>query len=964
MSLGMLSLLMVIIVSFTFNAKTELNVAKFQDQDAVSNAAAQDSLTWLLAAGEGYDYHTWMKDLERKYYQFPVAKNKLLWPLRYSYPAYTTGSKVIKFDDDKDGSALAYDMGFLASPDIKDIKKDSLYTENREFCWYPLLSNQLRSNEIAGDGSENPWGDNSETFIINKMSTYLAGRYTFLVIDEAVKFDLNGLIENKQKKLLHGNFFDLEEMFSTFSIPTDAAGKLENRVEVNGEPVFWDSWSHIWKNKVFSSDPEYPTTSEERKARNAYNVLTPYTHATGEYYIVIPKNKKNNWSTANQRYYHRYYVGHLTNSTKSDIDRMVDSNGTSDSDFFDTSSLTHAAAFRAQKINKSVLKKKDGVYIHDSTRFIPWLDFIRGAIDDNNGPHSKMIQRQVAANLIDYSDENGKATTDYPKYGEYLGKEEKIEYCGLEEVPYVAQVTTSVKFSTSRDDPEYAYISSVWAKVTLVNMYNNAPNVVLKVRIPRVEINEVPYTVGSGDFLAACSAGSHSSFDINCSEVLPEAKFKKGTIPKISFPSVIVEVKDNGVVSDVSLLKNVGKKYNLPSAPVVYPDTESQSYSITATFRDPRCNNYLDLSPEGNEASITTLYGKNLSGWKIGEVSDQFKLQITTDGYPTDRKYIDNEKRPYSPTTAKIRNGQIRSLWELGAIHRGEPWRTLNLKASFKMFDGNPNHNNKDLIIQGTKVGYPTRYWESGQCRYTGLYEHGDGALLTQLKLTKEAQTYPAINVFNPSPKFWSYVLKAFKKDLNDSPAVESEFMDGKGDKYYIWKSELGTTDYTELIKTTDAFKMNDRQYNLYKNMNDREGLHSLLYKLTRTTFGNRYPFTAGMVPQVLNGNIGKSGDLYEEEFIGKLADHLKLNYNYFRMVCKFQYLGRLPGPQGRILDSMADKDSEDPRLDSFVKLDYSNNDESEWFKITGGKKVMSVIRRFIGTGRFETIRKTILESD
>jgi len=56
-------------------------------------------------------------------------------------------------------------------------------------------------------------------------------------------------------------------------------------------------------------------------------------------------------------------------------------------------------------------------------------------------------------------------------------------------------------------------------------------------------------------------------------------------------------------------------------------------------------------------------------------------------------------------STAYIRHGQMESLWELGAIHRGAPWQTINLKCASK---------------NGTKME---------------AYQNGDGHLLDQVAL-------------------------------------------------------------------------------------------------------------------------------------------------------------------------------------------------------------------------------------
>jgi len=79
--------------------------------------------------------------------------------------------------------------------------------------------------------------------------------------------------------------------------------------------------------------------------------------------------------------------------------------------------------------------------------------------------------------------------------------------------------------------------------------------------------------------------------------------------------------------------------------------------------------------------------------------------------------YHDNEKRTDpayagndSISTAYIRHAPMQSLWELGAIHRGSPWQTINLKCA---------------AAKGTRME---------------AYQNGDGHLLDQVALTSSTQ--------------------------------------------------------------------------------------------------------------------------------------------------------------------------------------------------------------------------------
>ncbi len=77
-------------------------------------------------------------------------------------------------------------------------------------------------------------------------------------------------------------------------------------------------------------------------------------------------------------------------------------------------------------------------------------------------------------------------------------------------------------------------------------------------------------------------------------------------------------------------------------------------------------------------------------------------------------------------STAVIRNAPMMSPWEIGFIHRGIRWQTINIKkAGFTNFaDNEDNWNNP-----GSK------------------YEDGDGAILEQIKMSDRIRSYGKINI-------------------------------------------------------------------------------------------------------------------------------------------------------------------------------------------------------------------------
>ena len=133
-------------------------------------------------------------------------------------------------------------------------------------------------------------------------------------------------------------------------------------------------------------------------------------------------------------------------------------------------------------------------------------------------------------------------------------------------------------------------------------------------------------------------------------------------------------------------------------------DDDLKKYCVDTQANDPRQN----LSR--NDWS-TPLYGttaksdigkKNGVGIKVGTYHDTEQNNNNPNpAYVNDSTHI---------STAYIRHAPMQSLWELGAIHRGAPWQTINLKC-------------------GSKNGVAM-----------GSYETGDGHLLDQVALARSTE--------------------------------------------------------------------------------------------------------------------------------------------------------------------------------------------------------------------------------
>jgi len=83
-------------------------------------------------------------------------------------------------------------------------------------------------------------------------------------------------------------------------------------------------------------------------------------------------------------------------------------------------------------------------------------------------------------------------------------------------------------------------------------------------------------------------------------------------------------------------------------------------------------------------------------------------------------------------STAYVRNAPMRSPWELGAIHRGAVWETLNIARSASGQKHAPDANSNDVV---------------GWSADGRSYDEGDGILLDQIKMVPYAQSLGKVNL-------------------------------------------------------------------------------------------------------------------------------------------------------------------------------------------------------------------------
>jgi len=177
---------------------------------------------------------------------------------------------------------------------------------------------------------------------------------------------------------------------------------------------------------------------------------------------------------------------------------------------------------------------------------------------------------------------------------------------------------------------------------------------------------------------------------------------------------------------------------------------------------------------------------------------------------------------PVNISTAYIRNGPPKSLWELGAIHRGEPWKTLNID---KYNDGSNDE----------------------------IYGNGDAAILGQVKLEPQTQTRGKFNANSPQKPAWEAVLAGI--------TVGGEYdAPGGGDPISNFN----------IIDTDGGGPIFDKNgTNSGTPFSNRGGIAQA---------GSLADGTAG-------SSIDQNTDRTQEEIIGKIANLLTVRQNYFTVI-------------------------------------------------------------------------------
>lgn len=863
--LGILSLVLIMGMSFVFTARTERQVAQANSSQMSAKLIAQSALNRVIS-----DMGYYFRDDDDK-------------PLAYPSVELTDDSEPITFglqeapDSDK-GIQLCAVSKNLHIGTIEDEEQDHFndllhletFDETND-VYYESLPQVTLIEKVSG----------KETFVQpitvtyknadDKTCTDVIGRYGYIILEEGSKIDVNSALSFSGKvpfAPLVGDIYnnleikDVVDNFSRIASPYDEvtetydesdsqdyvyyialnnSGNYEKDVtngsSVEGENTvrlglsmeeiqlkkkFWDklpdgsskvkkapwmSYAHLSNalgkkdftkesfNYTFFSgeDIEAFWDADAKKERNRFD-LTGFTAfeklpGTTDANVKYSERMENNfWELTSTE------QSNLQENAKKKIDQLT---GTKRAEFWkELADGELAVYFDGKEKGFWYEMKADGTVDTNPKEDtgdqkyggIPFLDKMK---DDND----KSVSDQVAANLIDYSDKDDIACTDFTIELSPASEFTEPTYCGNERVPYINEIDMKMEMTRDADitatGDSYSFKMNMKAMVELVNIYCNGDetgdceavpddlHVQIRV-IGEFTVTEVKYAFqldpttgtnvlteigrtsktypmgGDDGYLSLTNANKIPNFHLGYQVMeLNGQVFPKEGQTDTDFPQpvqlqtsglddvkyyfnykisqiIAVVYKDtlkNDALCDVAFFPK-DDYYELLDTDAYSPTTTTFTgpYILTMQANDPRCNLIAKKNDTGwdeklwkiekYDADAGTEPENTLGDDEKGRDNSNFKTEVADlDGKPNDKDWEHDVtfegSNPRSFSTAYIRNAPMQSLWELGAIHRGAPYQTINLK----------------------KFKDPNASADPANPAPNGKYSEGDAAILDYVKI-------------------------------------------------------------------------------------------------------------------------------------------------------------------------------------------------------------------------------------
>ncbi|MBR4901661.1 MAG: hypothetical protein IKZ46_12045 [Victivallales bacterium] len=853
--LGILSLVLVLGMSFVFTARTERQVAQANSSQMSAKLIAQSALNRVVS-----DMGYYFRDDDDK-------------PLVYPSVELTDDTEQITFGLQK---APGSDKGIQLCAVSKNLHIGDIEDDEQDHF------NDLLKLEIFDDTDKNVYESLPQLTLLEKVSgketftqpitvkyknaddktcTDVIGRYGYVILEEGSKIDVNSalsfsgkvpfapkdgkIFSNGESKDLMKDYGrigspyeedkDTDYVFSITDDETedDIQNGSNGEENVEGKNTFRRGWSmeEVQLKKDFWDKLPEGSSKLKKSPWMSYAHLSnalgkkDFTKESFNYTFFSGEDIEAFWDADAKKERSRFDLTGFTASEKTEDTATYDER--MDENFWELADkdnlqedvkkkmdvLTGAASDGSSKRAEFWKELTDGdlaVYFDgkdggfwykvsdggtvtketDTEKYggIPWLDKMKD--DDGNS-----VSDQVAANLIDFSDKDNIASTDFKLELGDDGFWDEPTYCGNERVPYINEIDLKVEMTRDADitatGDTYSFKMNVKAMAELVNIYCNddgtgsdcdavPDDLHVQVRvIGQFTVTEVKYAFdldpasgqnvlmekerktktypmgGDDGYLSLTSGNKIPRFHLGYQvielngQVFPQEGLTDTDFPqpvslqtagfdevKYFFSYSITQVL--AVVYEGSTLKNDTlcdvaffpheTYYELPDTDPYSPLTNSFTgpYIVTMQANDPRCNMIAKRKDatswndklwkiEKYDAETGTEPENTLGDDEKGRDNSNFKTEVDNlddkqDGMDWEHDVTFESSNTRSFSTAFIRNAPMETLWELGAIHRGAPYQTINLKKFTEPKEASGKYEDGDAaILDYVKIG-PLRF--------------------------------------------------------------------------------------------------------------------------------------------------------------------------------------------------------------------------------------------------------------
>ena len=643
------------------------------------------------------------------------------------------------------------------------------------------------------------------------------------------------------------------------------------------------------------------------------------------------------------------------------------------------------------------------VNITETSDSIPWLSQIRvegdtDFIDPSTparektnaeiifSPKSKALQKQVAANLLDFCDKDHVPTTNYDEDDPYNTE----TYCGQEKVPCIHKIIFELKVEWDSTTKKHE-IKDAYAHVTLMNMGDikegSSGSVSIQCEnfvtsrwksnvwhsnpcVHNIPLKSQNYTIStkSGDTKTVSIRLDGSLLD-QVPWVWSQEGGNYGAFVAIDKMSVVL--KNGADIFDVVThdRNKDGNMFFVPQNGIIWWGSniatttlvDGGNYNIKCglVFPDPRCNDsvtrcglYRNLLMDNAKVSNPSYHDDDYEDdksafYQYGVASKQLIMP----GYPDGEGRVDDTKlagvdydiEDYNDlskiSTSFIRNEKVESMWELGAIHRGEPFRTLN-------------------------------FCNSG---VTGLYKNGDARVIDEIKLDKRHRKARSVrlsfgnctagSITYPRKEVMSQIGNQ-KQELDSASSKQALREQWRAPQYAFLravKKHADTDSYDDNPSSNLQFtttEIDEVINNLYRyDCVWRDGHPSVCKAFHAVGFGrgrSGYARTLCLDSAVNNRQ--------QEELFGKLGHLLGDRYFTYRIVSTAEEVHKLtmtPVEEKMYLDFRKSSNASERAK---VPENWVYVNEDGWYKIRGRAKVMTQIHRDVYSDSFKIIKQQVLE--